>query len=64
MIHPTIDLFEQQANLLEMQQSTKGLDDAIALLAARMDLADLSENDWAVLVEIGGILCRDGLRQR
>lgn len=64
MIHPTINLFEQQAKLLEIQGSAKRLDDAIALLAAWMDLADLSENDWAVLGEVGGILYREGLRRR
>ena len=64
MIHPTINLFEQQAELLEIQGSAKGLDDAIAQLAAWMDLADLSEDDWAVLGEVGGILYREGLRRR
>ncbi|MBS0339825.1 MAG: hypothetical protein JSS56_04825 [Proteobacteria bacterium] len=64
MTHPTIKLFEQQAELLEIQGSAKGLDDAIALLAGWMELADLSEDDWAVLGEVGGILYRDGLRRR
>ena len=64
MIHPTISFFEQQAAMLEAQQSTMGLDDAIAKLAAWMDLADLSGNDWAVFGEVGGILYREGLRRR
>ena len=66
MTHPTINLFEQQAELLEMQGSAKGLDDAIAQLAAWMDLAadHLTEDDWAVLGEIGAVLYLEGLRRR
>lgn len=33
MPHPTIDLFEQRAALLDLQGSDKGLDEAIADLA-------------------------------
>lgn len=64
MHHPTIDLFEKTANLLDVQNSAKGLDDAIAQLAAWMDVSDLSEDDWVVLVEVGAILYREGLRRR
>lgn len=64
MNHPTIKLFEKTARLLDVQDSKKGLDDAIAQLAAWMDLAELSEDDWVVLVEVGAILYREGLRRR
>lgn len=66
MIHPTIKLFEQRAALLDAEASGKGLDDAIADLAAWMDLAadHLTEDDWAVLGGIGGVLYREGLRRR
>lgn len=64
MEHPTITLFEKTARLLDVQESSKGLDDAIAQLAAWMDVSDLSEDDWVVLVEVGAILYREGLRRR
>ena len=62
VIHPIIQLFEERAVLLEMQGSNGRLDDAIADLAAWMDLAQdhLTEDDWAVLGEIGGVLYREG----
>lgn len=49
-----------------MQGSGQGLDDAIADLAAWMGLAadHLTEDDWAVLGGIGGVLYREGLRRR
>ncbi|UBQ43967.1 hypothetical protein [Comamonas thiooxydans] len=64
--HPLIKLFEQRAGLLDLQGSKAGLDDALAQLAAWMDLAreHLTEDDMAVLGEIGGILYREGLRRR
>ncbi|CAN5714444.1 hypothetical protein BH10PSE18_BH10PSE18_08010 [soil metagenome] len=66
MIHPTIELFEQRAALLDVQGSDKGLDDAIAELAAWIGLAAgrLTEDDLAVLGGIGGVLYREGLRRR
>ena len=66
MTHPTIELFQQRADLLDLQGSKKGLDDAIANLAAWMGLAGdrLIEDDWAVLGEIGAGLYREGLRRR
>ena len=66
MPHPLIDLFEQRAALLDVQGSKQGLDEAIAELAAWMDLAHgrLSEDDLAVLGEIGGLLYREGQRRR
>lgn len=64
--HPTIHLFEQLAELLDLQGREAGLDDAISRLAAWMDLAGdhLTEDDLAVLNEIGGVLYREGLRRR
>lgn len=52
--------------MLEQQGSHQGLDDAIANLAAWMDLAanHLTEDDMAVLGEIGGVLYREGLLRR
>ena len=66
MTHPTIELFEQRAALLDLQGSGAGLDDAIADPAAWMDLAAdrLTEDDLAVLGRIGGVLYREGLRRR
>ena len=62
--HPIIELFQTQAELLDIGGDTAALDDAIVRLAGWMELADLSENDIAVLVGIGGILYRDGLNRR
>ena len=39
-------------------------DEAIAELPPWMDLADLTEDDWVVLVEVGAILYREGLSRR
>lgn len=66
MKHPTIELFEQRASLLDVQGSGQGLDNAIASLAAWMDLAGgrLTEDDWAVLGGIGALLFREGRRRR
>lgn len=49
-----------------MQESGKGLGDAIADLAAWMSLAadHLTEDDLAVLGGIGAVLYREGLRRR
>ena len=66
MPHPIIELFEQRAALLDIQGSNPQLDDAIANLAAWMELAQdhLTEDDWAVLGDIGGTLYREGLKKR
>lgn len=52
--------------LLDMQRSTAGLDDAIANLAAWIELASdhLTEEDLAVLGEVGGVLYREGASRR
>ncbi len=65
-MHPTINLFQQRAALLELHGSNICLDDAIANLAAWMDLAcdHLTEDDWTVLGDIGGVLYREGIRRR
>ena len=66
MIHPTIQIFQQRAELLNIQQSTEGLDDAIANLAAWMNMArdHLTEDDWVALAELGGLLYREGVNRR
>lgn len=62
--HPIIKLFEAQAELLDIANDPASLDDAITKLAGWLDMADLSDDDMAVLVGIGGILYREGLRRR
>lgn len=64
--HPVIETFQVRAELLDMQGSSAGMDEAIAQLAAWMDLASdrLTEDDGVVLTEIGAMLYRDGLRKR
>lgn len=65
-IHPTIALFQARAELLDMQGSQATLDDAIGLLVAWMDANRdrLTEDDLAVLGEVGGALYRDGLGRK
>ena len=65
-MHPTIEIFRAGAELLDVQESSAGLDDVIAELAAWMDLASerLSEDDLVVLNAIGAMLFRAGLRHR
>ena len=66
MIRPLIQQFEIQAEVLDAQGSTDSLDDAVAALATWMSLAGdrLTEDDMVVLVGIGAVLYRHGLRQR
>jgi len=65
-MHATIEAFRAGAELLDVQESSAGLDDVIAELAAWMDLASerLSEDDLVVLNAIGAMLFRAGLRHR
>lgn len=65
-IHPLIAVFQQRAEMLDMQGCNATSDDAIAMLAAFADanLDKLTEDDLAVLGEIGGILYRENLRRR
>lgn len=65
-VHPTIEAFQAGAELLDLQSSKAGLDDAIAQLAAWMDLATphLSKDDLVVLTTIGAMLYREGMRNR
>lgn len=64
--HPMITLFESGAQLLDAEDRETQLDDAIVGLAAWMGLAQdhLTEDDMAVLAEVGAILYREGLRRR
>lgn len=63
--HLTIKRFQQRAEMLDQLGSPKSLDDAIADLVRWMDLAHdrLTEQDRAALVEVGGVLYREGLRR-
>lgn len=63
---PIIAMFQQHAQLQSAQGAGHTIDDAIWKLGAWMSLVqgDLSENDMALLCEIGGILYDEGLRQR
>lgn len=63
--HLTVKRFEMRAEALDEEGSGKGLDDAIADLVRWMDLAHerLTEQDRAALVEVGGVLYREGLRR-
>ncbi|TXG99962.1 MAG: hypothetical protein E6R08_00585 [Nevskiaceae bacterium] len=65
-VHPRIQAFQTCAELLDTQGSLARLDDAIADLAAWMELAAgrLSEDDLVVLTSIGANLYREGLRLR
>lgn len=65
-VHPRIQAFQTYAELLDAQGSLARLDDAIADLAAWMELAAarLSEDDLVVLTTIGANLYREGLRLR
>ncbi|MDM0046553.1 hypothetical protein QTH91_18835 [Variovorax dokdonensis] len=66
MTHHVIKLFEQHAKLLDVQRSHWDLDDSISELAAWIDLTrfKLTDDDMAVLVQIGGLLYREALRRR
>lgn len=66
MIHPLIARFEAGAEVLELQGDRSTPDDAMTRLAAWMKLAadHLTEDDETVLVAIGAMLYRDGLKRR
>lgn len=66
MLHPVIQRFAAQAELLDLQEARLSLDDAVVRLASWMGLVEgkLTEDDIAALVEVGGILYREGLRKR
>lgn len=66
MLHPPIQRFEAEAELLDMLPARESPDHAVVRLAAWVDLPQgrLSEDDMVVLMEVGGILYREGLRRR
>jgi len=66
MIHPVVAQFQAQAEVLDARASRDSLDEAMTTLAAWIDLARyrLTEDDLAVLVSVGGVLFREGLRRR
>lgn len=65
-LHPLIALFENRAEVLDATGQATNQDDAIVKLASWMELAKarLTEDDMAVLADIGAILYRDGLKRR
>ncbi len=64
--HPNARLFELLSLVQELEGSRKGLDDAIAELAAWMEVARdrLTDDDWMVLGQIGALLHRVAARTR
>lgn len=66
MIHSLIERFEAGAEVLELQNLRSTPDDAMTRLAAWMGLAadHLTEDDETVLIGIGALLYREGLRRR
>ena len=64
--HPNARLFELLSLMQELEGSRKGLDDAIAELAAWMELARdrLTDDDWVALGQIGAVLYRAAARTR
>lgn len=65
-IHPYIQLFQAQSEVLDAQDDSADLHTAIVRLAAWMDLATdhLTEDDFVLLGSIGGILFREGMKSR
>ncbi len=65
-VHHVIQQFQNQAEMLDALRTPQGLDDAISELALWMDLkqTELSPDDWTMLVNVGGLLYREGLRWR
>lgn len=66
MLNPVIAAIQARAELLDIQQSPKNLDDALATLAGwiEMNQEELPEDDLAVLLEVGAVMYREGLRRR
>ena len=60
-VHHVITLFQQSAELLDLQKSKEDLDDAIGLLASwiHLNAHELTEDDFLGLIFIGGILYRN-----
>lgn len=59
-VQKVITLFQERAELLKLQKSSKDLDDAIGLLASwiHLNAHELTEDDFLGLILIGGILYR------
>lgn len=65
-IHPLIAIFQQRAEMLDMQGSKATSDDAIGLLVAWVDANRdrLTEDDLVILGEVGGMIYRENLARR
>ncbi|MGT3070875.1 hypothetical protein [Pseudomonas putida] len=66
MVNPVIAAIQARAELLDIQQSPQGLDNALATLAGwiEMNQEELPEDDLAILLEVGAVMYREGLRRR
>lgn len=64
-VHNFTMLFQQSAELLDLQKSREDLDDAIGLLASwiHLNAHELTEDDFLGLILIGGILYRQVQRR-
>jgi len=66
MTHALIEQFKTQAELLDIWGSGEALDEAMATLAAWIEIAGprLTQHDLATLIGIGGVLYREGRSRR
>lgn len=65
-LHPIIALFETYSLAICATGRRASLDDMVVKFAGWLEEAQdrLSEDDMAVLLEVGAIMYRDGLRRR
>lgn len=65
-IHPLIAVFQQRAEMLDMQGSKATSGDAIGLLVAWVEANRdrLTDDDLVILGEIGGMIYRENLNGR
>ncbi|NYT36638.1 hypothetical protein ERD78_07125 [Allopusillimonas soli] len=65
-LHPMIQLFEDRAKVLDASAQKADLDEGIVLLAGWLEGAKewLSEDDIAILSEVGAIMYQEGLLAR
>lgn len=65
MLNPVIAAIQARAELLEILQSPQNLDDALATLAGWIEMQEkLPEDDLTVLLGVGAVMYREGLRRR
>ncbi|AVY95736.1 hypothetical protein GCM10027202_17990 [Microvirgula curvata] len=63
---PVLSQFEVQAKMLDFAEDSSNLEDAIAMLAGWIEMAEprLQQHDIAALICIGGTLYRESRRRR